>query len=79
MLARSDIRLSALIQTQRLRWVRAALTDLSTADVPIGMLAQQHGYVSASHFSRRFRQEFGMTPREWRHRHSLGDQISTQG
>ncbi|MET7794531.1 AraC family transcriptional regulator, partial [Micrococcus luteus] len=27
---------------------------------------QQHGFVSASHFSRIFREEFGTTPRQWR-------------
>ena len=46
--------------------VRDALTAPATIDVPIGVLAQQHGFVSASHFSRIFREEFGTTPRQWR-------------
>lgn len=72
-LARSDVGLSALIRTRRLQRVRAVLADPATAEVPISTLAQQHGSVSASHFSRRFRQEFGMTPRAWRSRcSSLG-------
>ncbi|MCK1801398.1 AraC family transcriptional regulator, partial [Micrococcus luteus] len=52
--------------SQRLRRVRDALTAPATIDVPIGILAQQHGFVSASHFSRIFREEFGTTPRQWR-------------
>ena len=65
-MSRADIRLAQLIQSQRLRRVRDALTAPATIDVPIGVLAQQHGFVSASHFSRIFREEFGTTPREWR-------------
>ena len=64
--SRADIRLAQLIQSQRLRRVRDALTAPATIDVPIGVLAQQHGFVSASHFSRIFREEFGTTPRQWR-------------
>ncbi|MBM4591359.1 helix-turn-helix domain-containing protein [Rhodococcus hoagii] len=58
-MSRADIRLAQLIQSQRLRRVRDALTAPATIDVPIGVLAQQHGFVSASHFSRIFREEFG--------------------
>ena len=65
-MSRADIRLAQLIQSQRLRRVRDALTAPATIDVPIGVLAQQHGFVSASHFSRIFREEFGTTPRQWR-------------
>ena len=55
-----------LADLARLRRVRDALTAPATIDVPIRILAQQHGFVSASHFSRIFREEFGTTPRQWR-------------
>lgn len=67
-MARAGIRLAALIQSERLNRTRDALEAPATAHVPIGVLAQQNGFVSASHFSRVFRERFGLTPREWRRR-----------
>ena len=44
------------------------LRQMRALALPLGyrVLAQQHGFVSASHFSRIFREEFGTTPRQWR-------------
>lgn len=76
-LAQADIHLSKFIRRQRLRAARAALSGSSSAEVPIGLLAQRYGFVSASHFSRRFREEFGMSPREWRARHASEPALAT--
>lgn len=45
----------------RLR-LRAALTELERRDVHLGRLALDLGYSSQSHFTERFRREFGTTP-----------------
>lgn len=76
-LAQADIHLSRFIRRRRLRAARAALSGSSSAEVPIGLLAQRYGFVSASHFSRRFREEFGMSPREWRARHASEPALAT--
>ena len=49
------------------KWQRARLrlsTDFS-ADVPLGKLAREMG-ISVDHFIRRFKQRFGMSPKEYR-------------
>lgn len=53
------------IQRQRLLAARAALTDPANA-LAIGPLAEQLGFADPSVFSRAYRAEFGITPRETR-------------
>jgi AraC-like DNA-binding protein len=52
------------IWEMRLELARALLA--AAADVPIGAVAWRAGFVEAAHFSRRFRQRFGMSPRDYR-------------
>jgi AraC family transcriptional regulator, positive regulator of tynA and feaB len=55
---------SALIRRQRLR---RAYADLSrSADDQVITIALRWGFQSASHFSRAFRHEFGVSPRDVR-------------
>jgi AraC-like DNA-binding protein len=56
----------AFITVQRLERARAALADLGRNE-PIGSVADRLGFSDPAHFSRLFRQRYGMTPREYRH------------
>ena len=46
--------------------IDAARTALAGTDIPITQLAEQLGYANATHFSRQFRQQTGMSPRGYR-------------
>jgi len=52
---------------RRLR-VRLACHPLVYAELKLADIATQHGFCDQSHFGREFRQETGMTPREYRER-----------
>lgn len=58
-LARENIRFRALLQEARLG---KALTLLQTTDHPVGWVAEDVGFASASHFAQRFRARFGVSP-----------------
>jgi AraC-like DNA-binding protein len=51
---------------QRLEGARAELSDLGSRERSIAMVARRWGFTDPSYFSRRFRQAFGLTPRDWR-------------
>ncbi|SEO61864.1 AraC-type DNA-binding protein [Trujillonella endophytica] len=57
---------------QRLEAARAALVSPAGLRRSVQATARAHGFDSPSHFSRRFRQAYGMTPREWRRLHVTG-------
>jgi len=54
------------IQSVRLSYARAALSDPAQARLSIAQIAESHGFPDASVFTRAFRQAFGMTPRDAR-------------
>ncbi|MCJ2085548.1 helix-turn-helix domain-containing protein [Methylobacterium sp. E-005] len=56
------------IERRRLEMVARRLIDPSCAHIAIRILAYGCGFVSQAHFSRRFEDHFGVTPREFRHR-----------
>ena len=56
---------------QRLERVRRELA-LSTRAPTISGAARAWGFVSAAHFTRRFRAAYGESPREWLHRSRTG-------
>jgi AraC-like DNA-binding protein len=56
---------AALIQRRRLNGIRARLAD-PRDHRQISEIAYQHGFVSRAHFSRAFRNAFGLSPREAR-------------
>jgi AraC-like DNA-binding protein len=54
------------ITTRRIEACAQALADPLQAPRPINEIAQAHGIVNASHFSRAFRARMGLTPRAYR-------------
>jgi AraC-like DNA-binding protein len=53
--------------------LEAARQDLTATGGPtIGAIAYRWGFTDATHFSRRFRSEYGMSAREWRRLHLGG-------
>jgi AraC-like DNA-binding protein len=57
------------IQDRRLEAARGELTNPGGSNQTIAAIAGRWGFADSSHFSRRFRQAYGMSPREWRHAH----------
>lgn len=58
--------LSRMIWQQRLTACRRELADPSMAHRSVSDIAFSWGFSEAAHFSRSFREQFGMSPREWR-------------
>ncbi|MBR7838426.1 helix-turn-helix domain-containing protein [Actinospica durhamensis] len=61
-----DISLEQMIIRRRLEGVRAELALPAARDRSIESIARAWGFRNVSHFTRRFGQEFGLSPREWR-------------
>ena len=61
-----DVSLEQLIIGRRLRGVRAELALPAAQLRSIESVARGWGFRNVSHFTRRFGQEFGVSPREWR-------------
>ena len=66
-LAEGGISLADWIRTHRLEAVRQALSRANPSTT-IAAVARRYGFSDMSSFSRTFRAEFGVTPREWRDR-----------
>ncbi|GAB2861659.1 helix-turn-helix domain-containing protein [Actinocorallia aurea] len=64
-----DVTVGRWIQQRRLEECRRDLRRRRNNST-IAAVAHRWGFVSATHFSRAFRIAYGMTPREWRERHS---------
>jgi transcriptional regulator GlxA family with amidase domain len=58
--------LSRMIWQQRLTACRRELADASMAHRSVSDIAFSWGFNEAAHFSRSFREQFGLSPREWR-------------
>lgn len=54
------------IMSQRLDDAGRALASPAHAGLSVAVIARRAGFADASHFSRRFREKFAMSPREWR-------------
>ncbi|GIG28182.1 helix-turn-helix domain-containing protein [Cellulomonas marina] len=67
-LAAADVSLGKWIRSARLEACRRDLAATAGAEgrTTIAAVARRWGFVDASHFSRVFRQEYGMSPRQWR-------------
>jgi AraC-like DNA-binding protein len=65
-MAGHSISLHELIRDAKLASCRRDLGDPRLAGVPIWRIATRWGFTGPSHFSRVFREAYGMTPREWR-------------
>jgi AraC-like DNA-binding protein len=55
------------ILQHRLDAARRELTSTRGRNQTIAAIARRWGFADSTHFSRRFRQAYGMSPREWRH------------
>jgi AraC-like DNA-binding protein len=55
------------IVERRLEAARRELTSPRRRNQTIAAIARRWGFADSTHFSRRFRQAYGMSPREWRH------------
>ena len=65
LLSQSGIGLTDWIRTRRLEACRHSLVH-EPASTTIGTIARRHGFSDMSSFSRSFRAEYGVSPREWR-------------
>jgi len=65
-LSRSGIVLGEWIRVRRLEGCRRELARSAMAGRTISAIAHAWGFGDATHFSRTFREAFGMSPREWR-------------
>lgn len=61
-----DVSLEQMIISRRLEGVRAELALPAARHRSIESVARGWGFRNVSHFTRRFGQEFGVSPREWR-------------
>jgi len=62
--------LSQWVLERRLDAARRELMSPRGRNQTIAAIARRWCFADATHFSRRFRQAYGMSPREWRHAHS---------
>jgi AraC-like DNA-binding protein len=67
--AAAQFSLEQWVIQQRLEGARGELSDPGSRDRPIALVARHWGFTDPSHFSRRFRAAFDMTPRDWRRLH----------
>lgn len=63
--ARAGLRLEGWIIQQRLACVHEELAQSGQMPRSIAAVAHHWGFTDASHFARRFRSVYGMSPREW--------------
>ncbi|MGY3453043.1 helix-turn-helix domain-containing protein [Bradyrhizobium sp. USDA 4353] len=66
LLARAGTSFSEIVMARRLDGVARDLRDPACAGHDIGRIAFDWGFSDLSHFSRRFKQRFGLRPRDWR-------------
>ncbi|MDJ0514006.1 MAG: helix-turn-helix domain-containing protein [Methyloceanibacter sp.] len=72
LLETEDTSLERYIFARRLEKSRAALDSLDYDDLSISEIAHTHGFASASHFTRRFKEAFEVAPAEYRERRAKG-------
>ncbi|MEU5511072.1 AraC-like ligand-binding domain-containing protein [Streptomyces fungicidicus] len=65
-LSRSGISLGDWIRTHRLAECRRELAESNGRVRTIAAIGQSWGFVNATHFSKAFKQTYGMSPRAWR-------------
>ncbi|MGW2839320.1 helix-turn-helix domain-containing protein [Streptomyces sp. NPDC001493] len=64
-----ELSVARLIRRRRLEVCRAELLR-ARGRVTVASVAQRWGFASATHFSRVFREAFGMSPRQWQHQNA---------
>ncbi|HSA52695.1 MAG TPA: helix-turn-helix domain-containing protein [Yinghuangia sp.] len=68
MCAQAGFSLHEWIIAERLRGARDELADTAPTGRTVAVVARRWGFTDPTHFGRRFRAEFGMTPGQWRRR-----------
>jgi AraC-like DNA-binding protein len=63
-----DLTVAAQIRTQRLEACRRDLADPQLRHLPVHVIAVRWGLPNATHFSRAFKQAFGLSPQDYRQR-----------
>lgn len=71
--ARAGLSLEQWIIAERLRGARDELVAPESTQRAIGVVARRWGFRDPTHFARRFRAEYGMTPSEWRREQRYGN------
>ncbi|MFE9287159.1 helix-turn-helix domain-containing protein [Streptomyces olivaceus] len=71
-LSRSGISLGDWIRTRRLAECRRELAGPGARTWTIAAIGRRWGFVDATHFSKAFKQAYGMSPRAWRELHQPG-------
>lgn len=66
MLARSGVSLGEWIRTRRLEECRREPASPAGRHRTIASVAHGWGFADATHFSKAFKREFGLSPRAWR-------------
>ncbi len=66
---RAGISLASRIMQMKLEGARRDLADRALAGRSIATIAASWGFANAAHFGRRFKDEYGLTPLEWRRLH----------
>jgi AraC-like DNA-binding protein len=64
--AAADFSLHQWVTSQRLQGARDELAGPASRHRSIAMIAQRWGFSNPTHFSRRFRVTYGISPRDWR-------------
>ncbi len=72
LLAEEQTSVERLIYRMRLERIRTALSDPAQYSRKVSEIAYAWGFSDSSHFTRRFRDAFGMTPREFRQAQLVG-------
>jgi AraC-like DNA-binding protein len=62
----NDQTLVQWVVSARLSAARSDLARPDAAGRSVAAVARRCGFVDSAHFSRKFRQQYGMSPREWR-------------
>ncbi|WP_078857683.1 helix-turn-helix domain-containing protein [Streptomyces sp. NRRL F-4474] len=60
------------VTSERLEAACRLLASPQNAGLPVSAVAARSGFTSPSHFTRRFRDAYGTTPREWRRHRNQG-------
>ena len=66
--AEHHLSLEQWLISERLKGAARQLAEPASRRRPIASIAAGWGFLDAAHFTRRFRQAYGMTPQEWRRR-----------
>ena len=81
--ARNGETLAEWIMSRRLERAARVLASTASHDAAIAAVARRCGFADPAHFTRRFRERYGVTPRDWRTMHRpeflLADTPRAQG